>query len=64
MTDNEREFIRAIVKEAMATHAAYCPLADRVRVIELRFASLVSFMAGSGILGGGIGAGLIAIFMR
>ena len=64
MTDTEREFIRAVVKEAMATHAAYCPLSERLRLVEIRFASLVSFMAGSGILGGGIGAGLIAIFMK
>jgi len=43
-------------KRILAEHVAQCPLHDRIRRVELRFAALLGWMGGSGILGGFGGA--------
>ncbi len=62
--------IRAVAREeaekAIATHLALCPFAttgvnERLRTVELRFATLVGLLMGSGVLGGIAGAGLSAL---
>jgi hypothetical protein len=61
------EFVRAIAREAaqvvIREHVDMCSavsdlkeLFPRVRSVELKLASLVAFMAGAGLLGGGVGA--------
>lgn len=52
---------------ALQRHTLWCmehgPGAEVSRV-KLRFAALVAFMAGSGILGGGIGAAVTAAILK
>ena len=60
------EYMRSIAVEAarvaLAEHAAACPVAKletRVRRLEVKFAALLGFMAGSGFLGG-LAGGFVA----
>jgi len=62
--------MRAVALEAarvaLEAHARECParnLETRVRRIELRFAALLGFMAGSGFLGG-LAGGFVANAMH
>jgi len=45
-----------LIDAALQRHAINCPLWDRVRKLEIRFAVLVAFMLGSGFVGGAIGS--------
>jgi hypothetical protein len=65
MTDDQYNEMKIVAKETAAEviiqHLKLCPFADlqierRVRTIETRYAALVGFMLGSGILGGTAGA--------
>ena len=61
MDDELKTFVRMVVLEADAEHKKNCPavaLEQRVRVIEIRFAALLGWMCGSGLMGGAVGAGL------
>jgi len=51
-------WVRRIIHETVLEHQQTCPLLPRVRRIELRLAIFIAFMAGSGLLGGTIGAAL------
>jgi|6_EtaG_2_1085325.scaffolds.fasta_scaffold102114_2 hypothetical protein len=50
------DWVERIVDHAFQRHLAECPLTDRVQKIEIRFAALVGYMVGSGLLGGLTGA--------
>jgi len=65
-------FVREVAREAARTvieeHVASCParskaaeLNSRLQRVEVRFAALVAFMAGSGALGGLAGAALAGL---
>jgi len=49
-------WVEAIIRRTVAEHVASCPVNARVSKLEIRLSSLMAFMAGSGILGGGAGA--------
>lgn len=53
------KWVEEIIKRTVAEHIASCPLRGRVEKVELRFASLLAFMTGSGMLGG-VGGALIS----
>lgn len=53
------EFVRAIVDHAMAQHQNACPMVPRIARMEIRFATLLGWMAGSG-LGGGVAGALLS----
>ena len=49
------------INKALIQHLALCPFSkdqvpNRLRQMELKFATLVGFMVGSGIIGGTVGA--------
>ena len=50
------EWVEKIIDHALAKHEKRCPLAGRVRSLEIRFATLVGYMIGSGLVGGAAGA--------
>jgi len=56
-------WIEEIIKRTVAEHVSTCPVAERVVKLEIRLSSLVAFMAGSGLLGGGAGA-VVSHFLR
>ena len=47
---------QGLIDRALARHRAECPLWGRVEKLEIRLASLIAFMLGAGLLGGGAGA--------
>lgn len=51
-----------LVDRCLSKHQNNCPVRSRVEKLELRFSSLIAFMAGSGLFGGAIGA-VIAKFL-
>jgi hypothetical protein len=54
-----REAAREVIKEHVATCGAVVAVKDlfpRIHNLEIRLVSLIAFMAGAGLLGGGIGA--------
>jgi hypothetical protein len=71
-TPNDDHFdLRLLAREeatkVILQHLALCPFAnlkieERVRSLETRFAALLGFMVGSGLLGGVAGAGLVKLF--
>ena len=48
-----------LIDRALEKHAHNCPLAPRVRRLEMRLWTLIGFMVGSGLLGGAVGAGIM-----
>lgn len=70
MSDNGRPhanvpleaWVEAIIDRALAKHQDGCPVRARVEKLEIRLASLVAFMAGSGLLGGVAGALVSRLF--
>ena len=50
------EWAEGLIDLALARHMANCPMRKRVETLEIRLASLVAFMVGAGLLGGGAGA--------
>jgi hypothetical protein len=48
--------VERIIAVTVLRHQEKCPVKDRVAKIELRLATLLGFMAGSGLLGGATGA--------
>ena len=54
-------WVKAIVDYAISRHIAECPIAPRIQSLEIRFSSLLGFMAGSGIIGGALGAGIVKV---
>ncbi|HUX01406.1 MAG TPA: hypothetical protein VMY35_10555 [Phycisphaerae bacterium] len=50
------EWVERVIDRALLKHAASCPVSHRVTKLELRFAVLVAFMLGSGVVGGAIGS--------
>ena len=52
-------WLERIIDRALLKHAAQCPVRDRVTKLEIRVASFIAFMAGSGLLGGVTGAMLV-----
>jgi len=67
VTDREREhvtvpltdWVREIVRQAVAEHITMCPMGERVQKLEMRASTLIGFMVGSGVISGGA-VGLIA----
>ncbi len=45
-----------LIDRALEKHSNRCPLRKRVGKLEVRLASLIAFMVGSGLLGGAAGA--------
>ena len=71
MTDTETTNFQRLAREqaesVILQHLSLCPFAglrieERVRAIETRFATLIGFMLGSGLLGGVAGAALVKTF--
>jgi len=50
------EWAEGLIDLALERHMNQCPVKDRVEKLEIRLASLIAFMVGSGLLGGGVGA--------
>ncbi|MFH1498199.1 MAG: hypothetical protein ABII82_10280 [Verrucomicrobiota bacterium] len=50
-----------IIRRTVAEHVASCPVAERVQRLEIKLSSLVAFMAGAGLLGGGTGALIVKL---
>ena len=50
------QWTEELIKRTIQEHANLCPVRDRVEKLELRVASLIAFMIGSGTLGGLAGA--------
>jgi len=50
------EWVVRVIDLCLLKHAENCPLKARVSKLELRFAVLVAFMLGSGVVGGAIGS--------
>ncbi|HOD84659.1 MAG TPA: hypothetical protein PKG77_24850 [Phycisphaerae bacterium] len=50
------QWTETVIDRALAKHAETCPVADRVRVLEIRVAALIGYMVGSGVVGGAAGA--------
>lgn len=48
------DFVREVAREA--AHEAVTDLEKRVRKLEIGWARLIGFMAGSGLLGGAVGS--------
>ena len=63
MTVTVKEFVRSIVHESMAAHVVECPVAAKMQRLEVRLAALVGYMAGSGIIGGTMGAVVCKLLM-
>ena len=49
-------WVERIITVTVLRHQEKCPVKDRVAKIELKLATLLGFMAGSGLLGGATGA--------
>ena len=50
------EWAEHLIDRALAKHRDQCPLYGRVRKLEIRFALLIGYMVGSGLVGGIVGA--------
>jgi len=63
MTDNVplEKWVEEIIRRTIAEHVSSCPVQTRVQRLEVKMGSLIGFMAGSGILGGGVGALFVKI---
>lgn len=48
------DWVRAIIGETVAEHKNTCPLFERVRKVEIRFGTMIGYMAGGGVIGGSI----------
>ena len=55
-------WVERIIDRSLLRHQATCPVpnqiktvAERVQLVEIRFAYLVGYMVGSGVVGGAIG---------
>ena len=66
LTEFIREVVRETVAEVWKEHRAECPVPaamliveERVRKIELKAATLVGYMVGAGIFGGGTAAVIV-----
>ena len=55
------EWTEDVIDRALAKHAASCPLRPRVERLELKLASLIAFMVGSGMFGGAFGALMVKL---
>lgn len=60
---------REVAEQVLREHMGLCPFAalkieQRLRTVEVRFAALLAFMLGSGLLGGLTGAGLIQLLHK
>ncbi len=56
------EWAENLLDRALSKHMENCPLAGRVRILEIRFAALVGYMVGSGVVGGLASAAIMKIF--
>lgn len=63
LTDFVKQIAREAAQEVIKEHVATCQTAiafpasvERLRKLEIKTSTLIGFMAGSGALGGGIGA--------
>jgi len=63
LSEEHWRLIDEIIRRTVAEHVASCPLGHRVQRLEVRVSALVAFMAGAGVLGGGVGAGLARLLM-
>lgn len=45
-------WVERIIDAALARHRMDCPVIERVTCLEIRFAALVGWMVGSGLVGG------------
>ncbi len=61
--DAAKKAAREAASTALTEYRANCPLEQRLRRVELRFAALVGFMTGSGFLGGFAG-GMLANLLK
>ncbi len=50
------EWTETVIDRALAKHIAACPMPERVRKLEIRFAALLGWMTGAGVVGGAAGA--------
>jgi hypothetical protein len=56
-------WVERIIDSALAKHRMDCPVLERVTRLEIRFAALVGWMIGSGLVGGFAGGFLSKIFV-
>ena len=50
------DWVERIIDSALTKHLQTCPVPERVRKLEVRLATLVGYMIGSGVVGGFTGA--------
>ena len=61
ITEPLEEWAEKLIDRALLKHEARCPVVGRVQRLEVRFAALLGYMVGSGLVGGVLGAGLIRL---
>lgn len=52
MTEPLADWVERVIDRALEKHINTCPLHARVHRLELRFASFIAFMIGTGVVGG------------
>ena len=52
VTEELEPWVARVIDTALLKHMTQCPVAERVRRLELRFVTLVALLVGSGIVGG------------
>lgn len=52
VTEEFEPWVSRVIDVALLKHMAQCPVAGRVRNLEIRFVTLVACLVGSGIIGG------------
>lgn len=55
-TEDLEPWVERIIEKTIMKHQMQCPLFDRVRLVEMRFAYLLGYMVGAGVIGGAGGA--------
>ncbi|MBN2559911.1 MAG: hypothetical protein JXQ75_03150 [Phycisphaerae bacterium] len=60
VTEPLPEWVERVIDRALYKHQSLCPVIVKVNKLELRFAALVGYMLGSGLVGGAAGAALMA----
>ena len=52
VTEELEPWVKRVIRETLAEHAADCPLHDRVTRLELSFSKAVGMAVGAGAMGG------------
>ena len=60
VTEPLPDWVERVIDRALYKHQSLCPVVVKVNRLELRFAALVGYMVGSGVIGGAAGAAVMA----